>query len=1063
MERARPVKTSHRTQARPRVVRGAGLPVLALIYACSGGVALLYEVVWTRVLTLDLGHTVAAASTVLAAFMGGLAAGAALAGRRTASWPPSQALRVYASLEIAIAACAVALPWSLDATRPLLAALYGETGSATFAIARILLALAIVGIPAAAMGATYPLLVRATDRSSHSAAVLYATNTLGAGAGALLTGFLLLPWFGTLRTSMVGALVNATIAMLAWRLSARNFPEATPTPRSRVATSRSSPTPTRADVGPTIVVLVSGATALALEIVWTRALALVMGPTTYAFSAMLASFIIGLAGGAWLGSWIARRASVPLSSASLALAVATLASAIAASRLEPALLSVARAAAAADATFSGLLRLEIAIAFAMLAPLAACFGAVFPLALAAVRGADMSWHAGTLYAWNTVGAIGGSLSAGFWLIPRLGLQGTLRAITIAIGVAAAGVALRHLRQSPAGTIGAIVLAVAGSTAVWQHNWDPRLLSSGGYKYAPYLTEFDLDVLLRAGTLRYYREGASGTVAVRDLAGTRTLSIDGKVDASDGGDMLTQRLLAHVPLLFHGEAQAVAIVGLGSGVTLGSALTHPIQRADVIEISPQVIEAAAHFADRHGNALADPRTRILVGDARTHFRLGRQRYDVVISEPSNPWMAGVAALFTREFFLSLRESLSPGGLVCQWTHTYDLSRDDLRSIVGTFASVFPDVMLWLVGDGDLLMIGSTRPVRASMQQLARRFARPPVARDLREVGVTTPAVLATLALGGSELARSWSAGAEWQTDDRMRLEFSAPVLTIGRSKADNSQELLSMAQWTGLAAASPEVGLAATLRDAALMHLQANATRRAWELARRAVETDPADPAALRAMTRAAGGAGHARDAEERLRALIAARPSLVSPRLELAHLLASAGRYDEARRQTMEAAGLAPDDLRVLEQQASIAADAGDVAALEDAVKRLRLHAPASPATLYYTGTLALANGRATEAVEAARAATTRGGDFRAWNLLGAALASAGAPRDQVTASFRGAAASAPRDPTAYVNLGLAALQAGDATEASAWFAEALTIDPGNAAARRGFAVARPAGMNPSF
>ena len=186
-------------------------------------------------------------------------------------------------------------------------------------------------------------------------------------------------------------------------------------------------------------------------------------------------------------------------------------------------------------------------------------------------------------------------------------------------------------------------------------------------------------------------------------------------------MLTQRLLAHVPLLLHPDPKRVAILGLGSGVTLGSALTHPIERADVLEISPEVVDAARYFDAENHQATLDPRTRVIVGDGRTHLLLTRERYDVIVSEPSNPWMAGIASLFTREFFQAARARLRPGGVLCQWAHTYDISTDDLQSIVATFLSVFPDGTLWLVGDGDVLLVGFDQSARAAAVERRRPLA------------------------------------------------------------------------------------------------------------------------------------------------------------------------------------------------------------------------------------------------------------------------------------------------------------------------------------------------------
>ena len=313
---------------------------------------------------------------------------------------------------------------------------------------------------------------------------------------------------------------------------------------------------------------------------------------------------------------------------------------------------------------------------------------------------------GLVYAVNTLGAILGALLAGFALIPWLGLHDTIRVVAVLTAVAGAAIAVVARPSTSWLALGLAVVVCAGAWVV--PSWNPLLLSSGAYKYAPSLRGPDLETALTAGELPYYREGSTGTVAVRRLAGTMSLSIDGKVDASDAADMLTQRMLAHVPLLLHPAPKKAAILGLGSGVTLGSALTHGLERAVVLEISPEVVEASRFFEAANHRALQNPATRLVVGDGRTHLLLGDEQYDVIVSEPSNPWMAGIASLFTQEFFEVAKSRLAPGGVLCQWAHTYDISDADLRSIVATFLSVFPNGTLWLVGEADVLLIGSTEP-------------------------------------------------------------------------------------------------------------------------------------------------------------------------------------------------------------------------------------------------------------------------------------------------------------------------------------------------------------------
>jgi spermidine synthase len=292
-----------------------------------------------------------------------------------------------------------------------------------------------------------------------------------------------------------------------------------------------------------------------------------------------------------------------------------------------------------------------------------------------------------------------------------------------IGLLAVGGAALALAARPRPSWLPLVLGVAVAVATaFVPKWDPLLLSSGAYKYAASVRGPDLQTALTAGELRYYKEGATATVAVRRLAGTTSLSIDGKVDASDAADMLTQRLLAHVPLLLHPAPQRAAVLGLGSGVTLGSALTHGLSQAVVLEISPEVVAASRHFDHVNHRALDDPRTAVVVGDGRTHLLLADETYDVIISEPSNPWMAGIASLFTQEFFEIARDRLAPGGILCQWAHTYDISDADLRSIVATFLSVFPHGTLWVVGEADVLLVGATEPLMDRMG--GRHGLRPP---------------------------------------------------------------------------------------------------------------------------------------------------------------------------------------------------------------------------------------------------------------------------------------------------------------------------------------------------
>jgi len=1071
-----------------------GRGVFLVLFAFSGAAALVYEVVWTRLLTLQIGHGVAAASTVLAAFMGGLAAGAALGGPIGQRQTPARALRAYATLEVAIAGAAILLPFALAALEPLLRVVYADGhGGWAFVALRLVTSLVLLALPAAAMGATFPIasrwMVRSAASMSGDAGRLYAANTLGASAGAVAAGFLLLPSLGLMGATLVGVVLNLVAAGGAWQISrgvksaeadlpakrqeepVQGGPAHKPKRSEKQAAKSAGRTanathsskskagvPVREAMGnPWLAAAALGITGLAslsLQVVWTRLLASILGPTTYAFSAVVAVFILGIAGGAALGAWLSRKVARPSTLLALVVIGSGALALAAAMGVNGTLLAIGRVVATPGITFEAVLTREVMFAAGLLLPMAIAFGAAFPLAVAVASRGDETAVSdlGLVYAVNTVGAITGALMAGFVLVPALGLHDTIRVIGALTAVAGAALVAWSggvgWRQAAPLTLAAVVLAGAW----YLPSWDPRLLSSGAYKYAPALRGPDLETSLTAGELVYYREGATATVAVRELAGATALSIDGKVDASDAADMLTQRLLAHVPLLLHPNPRSAAILGLGSGVTLGSALTHGLERATVLEISPEVVEASRFFDDQNHRALADPRTRLIVGDGRTHLLLSEERYDVIVSEPSNPWMAGIASLFTREFFELARTRLNEGGILCQWAHTYDISDRDLQSIVATFLSVFPDGTLWLVGDADVLLIGSTSPLTDRLDGIARAWQRPGVAEDLAGVGAHDPlAVLSLFVADGGPLA-TWSAGATIQTDDRGRLEFSGPRSVFGGARTDNARLLRDLA--TGrprpaavqqaIDSASPEQWT--RLGD---MLRRADSYQSASEMFVRALQKNPRDAAALDGLVRASAPLGRGAETRSYLAGL-ASDPANEEAKLALSRLLASQGTFEESARIPLVLLQGNPGNLPALEQLASILADAGDTERLAPVVARLKMVAPSSASTHYYAAALGFLQGRMDTAIHEAEAAVAADPSHaRARNVLGAALAGVG-QRDRARAAFNLSLRADPRDAATYSNLAALELEVGNAAAARRYYAEALTIDPDNRIARAG-------------
>ncbi|HEX8031020.1 MAG TPA: fused MFS/spermidine synthase, partial [Vicinamibacterales bacterium] len=502
-----------------------------IAYTCSGLAGLMYEVTWTRLLTLYIGHTTAAASAVVAAFLGGLAIGAAVGGRIASRMTPRRCLQAYVALEGAVVIGALLLPFELAWFQPILRWAYQDgAGGALFPIVRILSCIVMVMLPALALGATFPMAIRWFSRRSDQPAVpsstLYFVNTIGAAAGSLLGGFVLIPRIGmsgTINVAIAATSVAALCVLVALALSPDDSNDAVPPHTAPTTAPR-----TRLAAPPWLAITilgVSGFAALVHEIAWTRILSLVLGPTTYAFAATLAAVIAGVAIGSGVGAWLvsvrASRAAGMLAF-TLSLAAVTASWTYAAAGAQIPMLVARHVADFAD--FDQLLLRGVLLTMALILPTSACLGAAFPMALAL---ADDRQHAaagrfGFVYAVNTVGSVGGSLAAGFAFIPALGIQPTLwivsGALIVCTGVLIASGALSGMSRVAA----AVIAAIAAILVVTSPPWDRELLASGVYMYAPYVPkDLDLETQLKAGELLYYEEGAAATVSVKKLTGTTT--------------------------------------------------------------------------------------------------------------------------------------------------------------------------------------------------------------------------------------------------------------------------------------------------------------------------------------------------------------------------------------------------------------------------------------------------------------------------------------------------------------------------------------------------------------
>lgn len=749
------------------------------LFFFSGACALIYQITWMRLFRLAMGNTVFTSATVLTAFMAGLALGSWLAGRladRT-----GRPLRVYAWLEVFIGLCGLAMTPAFSALEPVYGWLYRELGGAGLwlGVGRFVASAALLALPTTLMGATLPLLSRFTtqrlERMGRDLGRLYALNTLGAALGAALTGFLLVPSLGVQTTLWAAAGANLLIGALAFVLA--DAPPARP--------PADEPASRRGDLTALWALGLTGFASMIYEVSWTRTLSLLIGSSVYAFTLMLVAFICGLGlGSLVLAGWIDRRARLLGTLALLQLAVG-----LTALLVEPLFgllpLVVVELVNRYAGSF-GLLHLsEFLLAFGLMFLPTFAAGGIFPAAakLYTRHLATVGKSVGDAYAANTLGAVLGAFAGGFLLIPLIGVQASiLAATTLNIGLGLYflwrdGSFRRPLVRLLAPGLLLLPLAVSRLPA-----WDVALLNSAPYLYAgQYQNAARLagqgvaHAIGQDRRLLYAKEGMTATVTAWDLRGERFMRVNGKVVASSQGkDLRSHSLLAHLPLLLHEDPQQVLLIGLGCGISLGAALCHPIAAIDCVELSPEVVEATELFSEVNQNALADPRTRMIVGDGRNHLALSEGRYDVIISQPSSLWIAGMVDLFTREFFHDCRQKLAPGGLVGVWLQAYALEPEDVQTIVATFADAFPYMSMWELMPGiDYLLVGSASPVEVGLDRLATRLDRPGVRRDLvRSGGGDALDVLCSYVMGDQGI-KKLAGDAPLNTDDNARLEFAAP--------------------------------------------------------------------------------------------------------------------------------------------------------------------------------------------------------------------------------------------------------------------------------------------------
>lgn len=803
--------------------------ILFVLFFLSGLAALIYEVTWARKLSLIFGTTTYAVSSILAVFFAGLALGSFIFGR----WidKKGRPLKTYAILELGIGLYAMATPWLFKLIEGLQIAFWQrfEPAYFGFSIFTFGLSFLILIIPTTLMGGTLPVLskfwVRREEEVGGGVGALYFINTAGAVLGAFLAGFLLIAAIGVNETILTAAVVNLLIGGIVLAFSGKRLAvrEEKRLEKKDQETLYAKPY----TLNPILIAFgLAGFSALALEVLWTRVMVMVFGGSIYAFTIVLVTFLLGIALGSAVGSAILGASSgerlasreklnakpytlnplILFAGIEILLGVSVILLTPLLGDLPFWFLSIYKNF---GQSFGGLQFGLFLLAFMVMILPTLLMGMAFPVVVKAYSVQRLGSRVGEIYAANTIGGIFGALVAGFVFIPAVGVQKGIwlaGSIYLLIGVGLVFYIIRSFTKIRFKFAFISIIALSLLVILIGFNlpsWNKSVLSSGFYK-EPFFylgkVKKEVETVISTNKILFYEEGLGATISVAQDLFDRSLAliINGKTDASTGADMENQVLSGHLPMLFHQDPKSVLVIGLGSGVTLGSVEQSPVETIDMVEIEPAVVEAASYFADYNHNALKDKRVNLIIADGRNYLLAVEKRYDVITSEPSNLWLTGVSNLFTKEFYQSAKEHLNENGVMVQWLHLYAMGENDLKTAVRTFYEVFPQSLAFNVFTShDMLLIGGKEKLVLDLEQIKTRMSQEKVRVDLARVGISSPfdiLVYLTMDKGAIE---KFSQGGALHTDNQPVLEFSAPKSLYLPTQASSLKRIMEF--WVDISA------------------------------------------------------------------------------------------------------------------------------------------------------------------------------------------------------------------------------------------------------------------------
>jgi len=787
------------------------LGLIYLIFFLSGTAALIYEVLWVRYLSLIFGGSHLAVTTVLAVFMGGLALGSYTIGKKAGTY--RKLLRLYGFLELGIAASALVFV-ALMRFYPVIyvpLAQINDSSPIYLSLIRITFATVALIVPTTLMGGTLPVLssfmTRRVQGLGSRLSFLYGFNTLGAVIGTAATGFFLLPNYSVSATLMIAVSINVLIGILGIVLQdrAQAVLDKAAT-KEKAVTDDTIPYTTVAEepenVVPFKLVLwgigVSGFCALGYEVLWTRILSIVIGASVYGFTLLLMAFLAGIGlGSAAYGLFLkitgargkkavnhSRSSIVGFGMVQVIIGVSALVVTLHIRELPT------HAAFVYDyfhnlhmgiRPFKTSQLANFVLAFSFMFFPAFFMGVAFPLA-GKIHGQHkkLVGHAvGEILSYNTIGAILGSAVSGFILIYLLGIQQSLQVIIlINIGfgllVMASVRGRKSLNWGVSGAVAITSLVLVLNPNIWRL-WDPKF-------YAIYQSQLldwykspeKVQEALANNDVLYYGEGIQSIVSSIQSGGNQYFITNGRVEASNRGqDRQCQYTLGHLPMLLNKNPRKVFVLGTGSGMTLGATSVHPsVEQITLAEIEPKVLSVARTFGIYNHYVLDNPKVKIVFNDGRNFLMTTKEKFDVITADPIHPWFSGAGYLYSAEYFKLAAEHLNPGGIICQWLPIYELTEENLKSVVKTLREIFPYIMVWLTHN-DAELIGSSSPIVIDKKDLAQRIKVPEVQQDLEPVKMGSAEDFLSYFVMGNEGAKAYSMGGRINTDDNLYLEFSAP--------------------------------------------------------------------------------------------------------------------------------------------------------------------------------------------------------------------------------------------------------------------------------------------------